>query len=51
MYVSIDGNKPLELTYGSKVNITASEHKIKIIDIKRNTFYNSLNRKLMHPIK
>ena len=25
--------------------------KIKIIDMKENTFYNSLNKKLMYPIK
>lgn len=51
MYVSVDGGEPLELLCGSCVHITSSEHKIEIVDIKENTFYNSLNRKLMHPIK
>lgn len=51
MFVCVDGNKPIKLEYGSAVNITSSQHKIQIIDIKGNTFYNSLNRKLMQPIK
>lgn len=51
MFVCIDGNKPIKLEYGACVDITSSAHKIKIIDIKENTFYNSLNRKLMRPIK
>lgn len=51
MYVSVDGCEPVKLSFGSKLTVTSSEHKIKIIDIKKNTFYNSLNRKLMHPIK
>ncbi len=51
MYVSVDGGEPVQLSCGSELRITSSEHKIKIIDIKANTFYNSLNRKLMHPIK
>ena len=51
MFVCVDGNKPFKLEYGDTVEVTASDHKIKIIDIERNTFYNSLNKKLMHPIK
>lgn len=51
MYICIDGNKPFKLECGDTVEVTASNHKIKIIDIEGNTFYNSLNKKLMHPIK
>lgn len=51
IFVSVDGEKPIKLPCGLGVDITSSEHKIQIIDIKGNTFYNSLNRKLMQPIK
>ncbi len=40
MFVCIDGNKPLKLEADGTVDITVSEHKIHIIDIQGDTFYN-----------
>ncbi len=51
MFVCVDGSEPIKLKVGSNINITSSNNKIKIIDIQENTFYNSLNKKLMYPIK
>lgn len=51
IFVSVDGGEPIKLSVNSCVEITCSSHKIKIIDMAGNTFYNSLNKKLMHPIK
>ncbi len=51
MFISVDGGEPIKLSCGSWLEIAASEHKIKIVDMTGNTFYNSLNQKLMRPIK
>lgn len=51
MFISVDGGEPMKLSYGSWLEIAASEHKIKIVDMTGNTFYNSLNQKLMRSIK
>lgn len=51
MFISVDGSEPIKLSCGSCIEIASSEHKIKIVDITGNTFYNSLNQKLMRPIK
>lgn len=51
MFICIDGGKPIKLSCGSWLEIAVSTHKIEIVDITGNTFYNSLNKKLMHPIK
>ena len=51
IFVSVDGGEPIKLSVNSCVEISCSKHKIKIIDMKENTFYNSLNKKLMYPIK
>lgn len=51
MFISVDGGEHIKLSYGSWIEISCSQHKIKIIDITGNAFYNSLNQKLMRPIK
>ncbi len=51
MFISVDGGEPMKLSCGSWLEIVASEHKIKIVDMTGNTFYNSLNQKLMRSIK
>jgi NAD+ kinase len=51
IYVSADGQQPVKLAFNSKITVRKSEHTVAIIDITGDTFYNSLNKKLMHPIK
>ncbi|MGN0612584.1 MAG: NAD(+)/NADH kinase, partial [Porcipelethomonas sp.] len=51
MFVSVDGGEPIKLSCGSEVCIERSDHEISIVDLTENTFYNSLNKKLMQPIK
>ncbi len=49
--VSFDGNDPVELSDGDIVEIRCSQDKINLINMNDNSFYNSLNKKMMHPIK
>jgi NAD+ kinase len=49
--VSSDGEDFSELSKGQSVFIERSEKNIDIIDMSGNTFFDSLNKKLMHPIK
>lgn len=51
IFVSVDGNEPQPLADGGVVEIRRSADKIRLISMNDNSFYNSLNRKLMHPIK
>ncbi len=51
LYLSIDGNEPIEVLDTDVVEIRRSQHTIKLIGMNENTFYNSLNKKMMHPIK
>lgn len=51
IFVSVDGNDPLPLTEGDVVEIRRSADKIRLVSMNDNSFYNSLNSKLMHPIK
>lgn len=51
VYVSIDGEHPLTLAKGQKLEIYRSNHKIKIIDMLGNSFHKSLGKKLMQSIK
>ena len=39
------------LEAGDIVEIRRSENKIHLINMNDNSFYNSLNKKMMHPIK
>lgn len=51
IFVSVDGNEPVGLSASDVVEIRCSEDKIKLINMNDNSFYNSLNKKMMHPIK
>lgn len=51
IYVCVDGNEPILLETGDIVEIRRSNNKIKLVNMNDNTFYNSLNKKMMHPIK
>lgn len=51
MCLSVDGNEPLLLKTGDIIEISKSENYINLIDMRDNTFYNSLNKKLMQTIK
>lgn len=51
MFVSVDGGKPIKLNIGSRLEITSSKHTVKIVDMAQGSFFNSLNKKFMHPIK
>lgn len=51
LYISIDGNEPITFNSKQVLEIKRSAYKINLIDMKRNTFYDSLNKKLMRSIK
>ena len=51
MCLSVDGNEPLLLKTGDIIEISKSENYINLIDMRDNTFYDSLNKKLMQTIK
>lgn len=51
IFVSADGNAPVELSNGDTVKIRRSADKISLINMNDNSFYNSLNRKIMRSIK
>lgn len=51
VYVNIDGEHPLELKRGQKLDIYKNSYKIKFIDLLGNSFHRSLGNKLMQSIK
>ncbi|MGN0620703.1 MAG: NAD(+)/NADH kinase [Porcipelethomonas sp.] len=51
VYVCVDGDEPIKLKKDVKVTIRRSEHKVRLIDMTGDLFYNALNNKLMQPIK
>lgn len=51
LYLSVDGNESIEVGDNDVVEIRRSPHSIKLINMNENSFYNSLNKKMMHPIK
>ncbi|MDD6278300.1 MAG: NAD(+)/NADH kinase [Oscillospiraceae bacterium] len=51
MGVSIDGEKNIELPYGSSVEIYRGASKIRFIDLIGNSFHESLCKKMMKPVK
>lgn len=51
VYISIDGGEPMVLDKEECLRIKKSEHKIHLIDMNGNKFYDSLNKKLMKSIK
>lgn len=51
IYISIDGNEPIMLKENELVTVKQSGYRIKLIDMHENTFFNSLNKKLVNSIK
>lgn len=51
MYFSIDGDPPRRLFDGDYIEVTRSPYSVKMIDIKGGSFYDSVDRKLMRPLK
>ena len=50
-FVNVDGNTVLKLTDKAKITIERSELMLDIMDIKGNSFFGSVNDKLMQPLK
>lgn len=51
MFVSVDGGNAINLPRGASVEITSSSRTVKLVEVKGDNFFNSLNQKFMHPIK
>ncbi len=51
VYISVDGNSPFMLEGKQSVIIKTSEYRMKLIDMNENTFFNSLDKKLVNSIK
>ncbi len=51
VYISIDGDEIGEIGEGDKIIIRKSELRLRLIDLKINSFYESIHRKLMQPLK
>lgn len=51
VYISVDGNSPFMLEGKQSVIIRTSEYRMKLIDMNENTFFNSLDKKLVNSIK
>lgn len=51
IYFSVDGMDSIPFGISDELFISKSEKFITLIDLKENSFYNSINRKLMQPIK
>ena len=49
--INIDGENVFEIGVNDKVVITRSEYSIELIDLISGSFFNSINRKLMQPLK
>ena len=50
-YVNVDGNIVFRLSDGDKVKVKKSDFYIDIIDINGDSFFTSVNKKLMQPLK
>jgi NAD+ kinase len=51
VYISVDGNEPFFLSENQYVLVKKSDYRIKLIDMNENTFFSSLNKKLINSIK
>ncbi|MCM1382151.1 MAG: NAD(+)/NADH kinase [Muribaculaceae bacterium] len=51
VYFSVDGRKNVQLLKSDTLIIKKSAKKLRLIDIKGNSFFNAVNNKLMNPIK
>lgn len=51
VYFSVDGKKNCQILKNDALIIKKSQKKLRLIDIKGNSFFNAVNNKLMNPIK
>lgn len=51
VYFSVDGKKNCQILKNDTLIIKKSQKKLRLIDIKGNSFFNAVNNKLMNPIK
>lgn len=51
VYFSVDGKKSCQILKSDTLTIKKSPRKLRLIDIKGNSFFNAVNNKLMNPIK
>ncbi|MBQ7784225.1 MAG: NAD(+)/NADH kinase [Oscillospiraceae bacterium] len=51
LYLSIDGQPCRKIEKNDKITVSRSDKFLRLIDISGNSFYNSVNRKLLNPIK
>ncbi len=51
VYFSVDGTEGIKFYSGDSLEISKSEDYINLIDLKENTFFDSVNKKLMQSIK
>lgn len=50
-FICPDGCEQIAMKSGDKISISRYEHKIKLINIRGNCFYNSVNKKILKPVK
>jgi NAD+ kinase len=51
IYFSVDGRDAVKVENDDVLAVSRSEKKLKLIDIKGNSFFDAVNNKLMNPIK
>ncbi len=51
VFVTVDGGEPIGLSQGDSVLIERSELKLKLVDFDEDSFFDSVNNKLMQPLK
>lgn len=51
VFVTVDGGEPIGLSQGDSVLIERSELKLKLVDFDEDSFFGSVNNKLMQPLK
>ncbi len=51
IYISVDGNEPFMLKDNQTVTIKTSEYRMKLIDMNENTFFDSLDKKIVNSAK
>jgi NAD+ kinase len=49
--LNVDGNNVYSLSDGDKIEVVKSPNYVEIIDINGGSFFNSVNSKLMRPLK
>lgn len=51
VYFSVDGHPGIKIDKDDKLIVSRSQKKIRLIDIKGNSFFDAVNNKLMHSLK